>query len=126
MTDMLDQAWQEIVRRPDGPAALRFYLQVMIATLFAVHHGLKDARTGRGACLWVRLSEGWKSMGIIFILAGLVDVIYQLIMSRPVRPFETAVVIMAFAILPYALFRGPVNRIAKTVRRQLAAYGVYV
>jgi hypothetical protein len=118
-------AWQEILARPDGPLAMRFYLQPLMATIFAVRDGLRDARMQRPAYFWALFTDpvhrtellrsGWKSIGKIFVLAAVLDVIYQLIVLHALRPLETLVVSTLLAIVPYMTFRGPVNRIAKIV-----------
>lgn len=106
--------------------ALRFYLQPLMASLFAVRDGLKDARAGKPAYFWAlltepkhrreRLQEGWKSVGKIFFAALALDLVYQVLVLRGFRPVETVLVATALAIVPYVLFRGPVNRLARLVR----------
>ena len=123
MDNVVTQAWQEIVERPDGPMALRFYLQPAMATFFAIRDGLKDARTGQPAYFWALFTgssnrmqlirDGWKSVGKVFIMAMVIDLIYQLTVLRGLRPVETIIVAVLLAIVPYLLFRGPVNRVAR-------------
>jgi hypothetical protein len=115
--------WQEIAARPDGPLALRFYLQPLMASLFAVRDGLADARQGKPAYLWSlvtdpahrreRLREGWRSIGKIVIIALILDLAYQILVLRGLRPLETLIVAAMLAVVPYAILRGPVNRIAR-------------
>jgi hypothetical protein len=126
MDNELTRLWQEIAARPEGPMALRFYLQPLMASLFAVRDGLKDARAGKPAYFWAlltepkhrreRLQEGWKSVGKIFFAALALDLVYQVLVLRGFRPVETVLVATALAIVPYVLFRGPVNRLARLVR----------
>ena len=52
MDDLLTRFWHEIAARPDGPLAMRFYLQPLMATFFAVRDGLKDA-TQQKACVFL-------------------------------------------------------------------------
>ena len=118
--------WQEILARPDGPLAMRFYLQPLMASIFALRDGLRDARMQRPAYFWglfthpsqriELLRSGWKSVGKIFVLAAVLDVIYQLIVLHGLRPLQTVVVASLLAIVPYVIVRGPVNRIAKIAR----------
>jgi hypothetical protein len=50
----------------------------------------------------------------VFILAVVLDVVYQLIEHRwVVYPGEAVLVAIILAIVPYLLLRGPVNRIAR-------------
>jgi hypothetical protein len=121
--DVLSQLWQEIVARPDGPMALRFYLQPLMAVIFAVRDGLKDARTGRPPYLWAiftspgergaLIRDGWRSVGKIFIIAVVLDTIYQFVVLGGLRPLEGLFVATVLALVPYILFRGPVNRLKR-------------
>jgi len=122
MGDWLNRAWHEIAQRPNGPLAVRFYLQPTIAALFAVRDGLRDARAGKPAYFWdlfinsanrrELIRDGWKSIGKVFILAATLDIVYQLTVLRAIRPVETLIVATMLAIAPYMCLRGPVNRIA--------------
>jgi hypothetical protein len=115
------RVWTEIAARPDGPLALRFYLQPAVAAFFAVRDGLKDSRAGKPAYFWdlfttpqhrrELIRDGWKSVGKVFILASVLDTVYQLIVLRAIRPVQTLIVATMLALLPYVLLRGPVNRI---------------
>ncbi|WPB74951.1 hypothetical protein KYC5002_38895 [Archangium violaceum] len=123
MTDVLTLMWREIVERPDGPMAFRFYLQPVMAMLFALRDGIKDARTGRPAYFWALFTDrphrrelvrsGWSSVRNVFILAVVMDLIYQLIVFKELRPIEGLLVAVLLAIVPYVLLRGPVNRITR-------------
>jgi hypothetical protein len=123
MDGWVNQVWQEIAERPNGPLAMRFYLQPAMAALFAIRDGLKDARAGKPAYFWNLFSnpayrrelihEGWKSVCKIYILAAILDVVYQLIVFHAIRPLQTLLVATMLAIVPYVALRGPVNRIAK-------------
>ena len=71
------------------------------------------------------LKDGWKSIGKVFILAIVLDVVYQLIEHRwTVYPGEAVLVAIILAIVPYLLIRGPVNRIVcekrKVVKERMA------
>jgi hypothetical protein len=120
-----------MVERPDGPMAFRFYLQPLMAMLFAVRDGLKDAHTGQPAYLWAlftdkphrreRLHEGWSAVGKIFILAVVVDTVYQLIVFKRLRPIQGLLVAVLLALVPYVLLRGPVSRIARVLLHRRAS-----
>ena len=123
MDNAVTQAWNEIAARPEGPLALRFYLQPAMATLFALRDGLRDARSGRPAYFWALFTDptnrkelmrhGWRSIGKIFILATVLDLVYQVIVLHGLRPLQTMLVATSLAIVPYLLLRGPVNRAAR-------------
>ena len=108
---------------------------LLMATFFAIRDGLRDARECRPPYFWGLFSEkaerasmlknGWKSVGKVFILAVVLDVVYQLIEHRwTVYPGEAVLVAIILAIVPYLLIRGPVNRIVcdknKVVKERLA------
>ncbi len=59
------------------------------------------------------MREAWKHVGKVFIVAIIVDVIYQFIVERWVYPFEAVMVGAVLAVLPYFIFRGLVNRILR-------------
>jgi hypothetical protein len=94
---------------------------------------LKDAREGRPAFLWgvlfkpghrvELLNQGWKDVGTVFVIAMVLDAIYQLIVHRGVYVLEMLITATALAIIPYILIRGPVNRIARRflIRKQVTA-----
>jgi len=124
MDDIIARFWQEITARPDGPLAMRFYLQPLMATLFAVRDGLKDARAGKPPYFYGLLThpeqrremlrDGWGSVGKIFGIAIVLDLLYQFIVLKGFRPVETLVVAIVLALVPYILLRGPANRLART------------
>lgn len=101
----------------------RLVLQPLMAAIFAVRAGLKDAREGQPPFFWAiftdpqhrreMLKDGWRSVGRIFILAVILDTVYQIIVLRWFYPVEALLVAIQLAIVPYLLIRGPVNRIAR-------------
>ena len=119
--------WQRIVEdlfaRLDGPLHFRFIVQPLMATIFAVIDGIKDAKAGKPPYFWALLAtperrnelmkEGWKSVGKIFILAIILDVVYQLKVHSTVYAGELLIVAFALAIAPYLVLRGPINRIVR-------------
>jgi hypothetical protein len=127
LDNVVTQAWQEIAARPEGPMAFRFYLQPAMAIFFAIRDGLKDAKSDRPAYFWALLTDvphrrdlmraGWKSIGRIFAMAIVVDLIYQLLVLHGLHPIQTMVVAVLLAIVPYLVFRGPANRVAKKMGR---------
>ena len=63
------------------------------------------------------VEDGWKSVGRVFILAIVLDVIYQIIEIRFVYPGEAILVAFILAIVPYLIVRGLVTRVARTRMR---------
>jgi hypothetical protein len=63
------------------------------------------------------ISEGWKAVSKVFVLAVILDVVYQLIALQWIYPGEALLVAYVLAILPYLLIRGPVNRLLSQPRQ---------
>lgn len=128
MRDMLARLWMNIGDRVSGPMTFRLILQPAMAALLALRAGLKDAREGRQPYLWTALTdpaqradllrEGWKAIARVFLLAVIMDVIYQWIVQRWVYPLEALIVAIVLAIVPYLLIRGPVTRLARRRPRE--------
>ena len=124
----MDEIWMRIVEnlvdRVSGPMKFRMLLQPIMAISFAVIAGLADARLGKPPYFWSLLTDpahrtdmlrdGWKSVGKVFVLAMVLDVVYQIIVARFVYPGEVVIVALLLAIVPYLLVRGLVTRIART------------
>lgn len=114
---------QSLVDRVNGPMAFRFVLQPAMACIFAIRDGLRDARAGRPAYFWAiftnpghrreLLREGWKSTGKVFIVAVIIDIVYQYSVLHWFFPLEAVLVAAILAFIPYLILRGPVSRIAK-------------
>ena len=121
MEEILTRIYENPVGRLSGPMHFRFILQPLMAIIFAIRDGRKDARTGQVPYFWALftnpghrrelLRSGWKSVGKVFIIACILDMAYQLIVLRWFYPLETLLVALALAIVPYVLLRGPANRL---------------
>jgi hypothetical protein len=115
--------WRQLVERTNEPMRLRFVLQPLMAAIFAIRQGLKDARTGRRPYFWTmvsdpskriqRLEEGLNATARILLLGLVMDVIYQVIILNRFFPAEAVIVALLFAFVPYVIFRGPAARIAR-------------
>ena len=78
---------------------------------------------GRQGYLWAILTrperrlqllhEGWRGAMTPFLLAIALDCIYQLMTVRFVYPLELLFTATLLALVPYALLRGPFNRLAR-------------
>jgi hypothetical protein len=106
--------------RVSGPMKFRLILQPLMASIFAIKYGIMDAREGKPAYFWAlftdsghrreMLQSGWKSVGKVFVLAIVLDAVYQYIELRWFYPGEALIVALILAIIPYLAIRGPVNR----------------
>lgn len=123
MDDMLARIGTNLVDRVTGPMHFRVVLQPTMAAIFAVIDGRKDAKVGNPPYFWSlatdssrrneMLKSGWKSVGKIFILAVVLDAIYQFIEQHFIYPGELIIVAFLLAILPYLLLRGLVTRLLR-------------
>jgi hypothetical protein len=55
--------------------------------------------------------ECWRSIGRIFLLAMVLDIIYQLIVERFVYPLELLITAVLLAIFPFLIVRACVSHI---------------
>ena len=123
MEEMLARFWENVLGRVGGPMTFRLILQPIMAAIFAVRSGLKDAKEGKPAYFWAlftdsvnrrdMLRDGWKSVGRVFVFAIIIDLVYQWIVFRWFYPGEALLVSAILAFIPYVVIRGPVNRIAR-------------
>lgn len=123
----MDHMWtrvaSQLAARVSGPMKFRMVLQPAMAAFFAIRSGLADARAGKPPYFWNllldsghradNLKDGWKSFGRVFILALLLDVVYQIFVLRFVYIGEAIIVAFVLAILPYLILRGLVTRLAR-------------
>ena len=131
MGDFLSTFWTDFLARFDGPLHFRLFVQPLMAIVFAVRDGMRDAREGRSAYLWTLLTDsaqrryllesGWKGISKVFVLAVVLDVVYQLIVWREVKPVQALLTAAVLALIPYALLRGPVNRALGSSRTRKSA-----
>ena len=126
----MDNIWErvatQLVARVSGPMKFRLVLQPAMAAFFAIRSGLADARAGKSPYFWCLLTDpgqrtemvrdGWKSVGRVFMLALVLDAVYQVIVLHFIYPGEMIIVAFLLAIMPYLLLRGLVTRLARMKR----------
>jgi hypothetical protein len=113
------------IERLDGPMHFRFFVQPLVAIVLGIRDGSRDAREGRRPWAWklvhvpeqrrYLLADGWKGIGRIFLIAIALDVIYQLIEWRTLKPLGALMTATYLAVIPYVLLRGPVNRLLRRI-----------
>jgi hypothetical protein len=123
MDDMWVRVGTQLLARVTGPMKFRLVLQPCMAAFFAIRSGLADARAGKTPYFWCLLSDpaqrdamlkdGWKSVSRVFILALVLDAVYQVIELRWIYPGEMIIVAVVLAIMPYLILRGLVTRLAR-------------
>lgn len=125
--DFVAQHWQMLVGRLQGPMNFRFLLQPFVGVLLAFRAAYRDAREGRSPYFFwsvfthsVKRKEiilhAWEDVGKVFILATVLDVIYQWMVHRWIYPGQTLIVALSLAVIPYLIVRGPATRILRRVR----------
>src|SRR4051794_14409468 len=123
MNDILARVWENLIGRTDGPLTMRLILQPAVAIFFAVRAGIGDARAGRPAFLWSVITDpvhrrdlllnAIGDIGKVFVMAVVLDVVYQLIVHRWIYPVEAILAATLLAIVPYMIVRGPISRLAR-------------
>ncbi|MBV8106305.1 MAG: hypothetical protein JO223_17080 [Hyphomicrobiales bacterium] len=121
--DMIIRGWDNFLARPNGALSLRFFVQPTMAGLLALRSGIEDAREGRQGYLWALLTnpqrrfqllhEGWRGARTPFLVAIALDAVYQIVTVQFVYPLELLFTATLLALVPYALLRGPFNRLAR-------------
>jgi len=121
--DLFARVWDNLFARVSGPMKFRLILQPAMAIIFATRAAIKDARENKPPYFWAmftnpaarrtKLQSGWKDVGMVFVMAIIIDAIYQFIVIKFVYPGETLIVAFILAIIPYLLIRGPLNRILR-------------
>lgn len=121
MEDFFSKFMENLGIRMDGPMKFRLYLQPAMSLIYAIIAGVRDAKSGSVPYLKGLIfskgerkdlvKEGWKDIWKVFLLAIIMEVIFQLIVFKTVQPWEAIKVSIFLAIIPYIIFRGPVNRI---------------
>jgi hypothetical protein len=120
---MFTRLLENLAGRIGGPMTFRLILQPGVATFFAIRGGIRDAREGREPHGWAILTnsatrkellrESWQDVAKVFLVAVIIDFVYQVMELRWFYPEEALIVATCLALLPYLVFRGPVNRIAR-------------
>ena len=101
MGEALKQAWEAIFGRIDGPMSFRIIIQPLMATFLAIRAGWADAREGRPIFFWtlareptqtrVMLRNLWRIAGKVFLVALVLDALYQIIVLHWIYPIQAAV-----------------------------------
>ena len=94
-----------------------------MASIFAILSQFKDAKAGKPPYFWSLITDparradmikdGWKSVGKVFIIALVLDAVYQIVVLRFLYPGEALIVAFVLAIVPYLILRGLVTRVVR-------------
>ncbi len=128
MADIQTIFTNDLISRLDGPLHFRFVVQPLIAIGFAVRDGIRDAKKGYPAYGWALLTDsehrqtlmnsGWKGISKVFIVAFVLDLIYQMVTSHTIKLPAALITACLLALIPYILLRGPANRLVRYRRRR--------
>lgn len=120
---------EQLLGRAGGPLHLRLVMMPTMVTLLAIRAGLRDAREGRPAFLWTVLAHpagrrqalrsAVRDIYRVFIMAVILDTIYQLAVLRAFYVVQLLIVAIGCAAVPYVLVRGPVARLVRLLHRKL-------
>jgi hypothetical protein len=128
MENILQRIYENLFGRLDGPLHFRFIIQPLMAVIFAVIDGIKDAKAGKPAYFWAiaskpdqrkeLLKDGFKHFGKIFLIAIILDIVYQFKVFHRVYPVEMLITAFVLAVIPYVVLRGPINRLMRSIVRK--------
>jgi hypothetical protein len=126
MEEWLERIWHDLGGRVGGPLTFRLIIQPIVAVFLALRSDIKHGR-GSSTYIWSILTDerhrrellrdGWKDIARLFVLVVVMDLIYQVIVFRWIYPFESFIVAVVLAVLPYLVIRGPVNRLIQHWRK---------
>lgn len=127
LEDIVARDWAMLVGRDHGPLSLRMLMQPLMAGFLGIRAGLRDVRAGRGPFGWLivtspdhrteLLRTEWMDVSRLFLLAALLDAVYQLIVFRTIYVLQALAVASLLAFPSYFFLRGLTNRAAKTLGR---------
>jgi hypothetical protein len=133
LMEMVNRGAQQLLGRASGPLHFRFLMMPTVVTVLVIRAGLKDASEGEPAFLWAFLTKpaarprllrsALEHIGRILIVALVLDTIYQLIVFKTFYPVQALIVAVACAVVPYVLFRGPVARVTRLLRKRSHGLG---
>jgi len=126
--EMLTHRGEHLTGRVLGPLNFRLVVMPLVVTVLAFRAHMRDVREGRSTVLWAFLKDpaerrrlfrsGLRDFGKVFIVACVLDTVYQILVLRSFYPGELLVVATMCSIVPYCLIRGPVTRIGRLLRRK--------
>jgi hypothetical protein len=131
MGDLISRFWPDVMGRTTGPLTFRLIVQPLVAAFIGLRAGLKDAQKGNPAFGWHLLTtkldnrrqlihDAWKDIGKLFIVAVIIDIIYEIYVLRWIHPGQALVVATILALPSYIAARGLTNRIARRWDRKQA------
>jgi hypothetical protein len=131
IVEMISSRVEHLLGRASGPLHFRLFIMPIVVTILAVRAHLRDVREGRPVFMWAFLTDraerrrlfrsALKDFGKVFVVACVLDTIYQILVLGTFYPGELLIVAVACAIVPYLLVRGPIMRVACLLHRKWTA-----
>jgi len=128
---MLLHRFSHLIGRFSGPLNFRLFVMPTVVIVLAIRADRRDAREGRPAPLGAFLTNpterrrlfrsAVKDVGRIFLMAIVLDTVYQIFVLRFFYPGEVLVVAVVCAVVPYVLVRGPITRFVRRLYQKKAA-----
>jgi len=128
ISEAVSRAVEQLLGRASGPLHFRLLMQPVVAGILAIRAGRKDAREGKPPFFWSlvtqpearkqQLRSGWKDIGKLFIIALVLDTIYQVIALHTVHVVQTLIVAVGVAVIPYTLLRGIATRLTRRASKK--------
>lgn len=119
--DMLSRGVAQLIERASGPLNFRLVVMPTVVMILGVRAGLRDARLGRRAFLWLTdtaerqslMRSAMKDIGRVFLVAVVLDTIYQVYVFRAFYVPQLLLVAVSCAVVPYVISRALVTRLAR-------------
>lgn len=132
LQEIWSRAIEQLFGRPHGPLSFRFMVMPIIACLIALRSGIKNGKAGKGGFVWAilfsnaaerkqLLGSAVKDIGKMFLVAIVLDTIYQLMVFRAFYIVQALIVAVVCAVLPYIIVRGPVTLIVHLIIKKRTA-----
>lgn len=129
IVDMFNRGMEELLGRAAGPLHFRLLVMPIVVSVLAALAGMADARQARPPFLWAMFTRradraslvrsALKDVGKVFVVATVLDTIYQLTVLKSFSVVQVLIVAVGCAILPYVLIRSPVGRFMRPHYKRL-------
>jgi hypothetical protein len=126
--EMLTTRVEHLFDRLHGPLNFRLIVMPLVVSFFAARAGMRDARGGQPPFFRTLLTQpgerarlirsALKDVGKIFIMAIVLDTIYQFLVLKYYYVGEVLFVALVSAILPYAVVRSATSILMRRIYRK--------
>ena len=127
--DVFSRGSDQLLGRISGPLNLRLIITPTVSTILAVRDGWKGAHRGESSFLWDVLHHPaaerkavyhavWASLKKVILLAFVLDLIYQLYVFRAYFVFQTLLLVLVLAVIPYTVIRGLTTRVTNALTKR--------